>query len=415
MQWRRICVAGYDAIRLFTAYAILEVSVDDEIVRSVSGIDPTIQRYLLSDKYINGLLREEEKGTRRIYHAILADYILGQLGEVEKKEYHSLAVEIYRKRLYREPKPDMLAAIRLAEHTLVAEGSRAFVYSVINECFPALLDLGLLDSATSLCVRALETVEKDSPDEATIRGNLGLVYRERGELDKAEEMLQMAIEIDEKLGREKGKASNYGNLGLIYQSRGELDKAEEMLQMALEIDEKLGREEGKASDYGNLGLIYQSKGELDKAKKILRMALEINHKLNRQGGTASNYGNLGVIYAIMGELDEAEKMLRSALDINLKLGRQGDVASNYQNLAGIYQARGDLDKAEEMLRKAVEIDEKLGLPEGMARGYGNLGVIYKQRKRSEEAKKCWLKALGLFEEMGMSQMVDKTRNLLSKV
>jgi len=64
-------------------------------------------------------------------------------------------------------------------------------------------------------------------------GNLGLIYRTRGQLDRAEEMHKKALAINEKLGRQKGMANQYGNLGAIYQTRGELDRAEEMHKKSL--------------------------------------------------------------------------------------------------------------------------------------------------------------------------------------
>ena len=47
----------------------------------------------------------------------------------------------------------------------------------------------------------------------------------------------------------------YGNMGNIFQTQGDLDKAMQMVQKALDINEALGRKEGMASDYGNMGNI----------------------------------------------------------------------------------------------------------------------------------------------------------------
>ncbi len=186
VQWRRICEAGYDAIQLFESYAVLEVGVPDDVLEVVSGLSATTRKRLQNDSYLLGLLRQEGEG-KRIYHAILADYILGQIGEDEKKEYHSRAVEVYREKLVKaekeQIKPDALAAIRLAEHVLAAEGKEAFVDAFLNECTKPLLILGLLDAAISLSKRALGMVVKESEEEAMVMGNLGMIYRRRGELD----------------------------------------------------------------------------------------------------------------------------------------------------------------------------------------------------------------------------------------
>ncbi len=71
-------------------------------------------------------------------------------------------------------------------------------------------------------------------------------------------------------------ARDYGNLGLIYRSRGELDRAEEMHKKSLAINEKLGRQEGIAIQYCNLGLLYRTPGELDRAEDMLKKSLVLS-------------------------------------------------------------------------------------------------------------------------------------------
>jgi len=65
-----------------------------------------------------------------------------------------------------------------------------------------------------------------------------------------------------------------GNLGLIYRTRGDLDRAEEMHRKSLAIEEKLGRIEGMASDYANLGSVYKKRGDQAKAHEYWQLAKE---------------------------------------------------------------------------------------------------------------------------------------------
>ncbi|MCJ7777505.1 MAG: tetratricopeptide repeat protein [Sedimentisphaerales bacterium] len=370
-QWKEVCKKGKDAMRLLKAYAILEVGVPDEVVHAVGKLDTDEFQHVMADKYYGGLLREEGQG-KRIYHAILADYVLEQIGEQEKKEYHGRAVEVYRKRLHKDIKPDELAAARLAEHVLATKGKKAFVYALVNECTPPLINLGLLDAVINLSDKARGMVKKGSKEEAAVLGNLGVIYRDRGELDKAEEMHNKALEIDKKLGRLEGMASQYGNLGLIYQTKGELDKAEEMYNKVLNIEEKLGRPEIIATAYGNLGVIYGTRGQLDKAEEMHNKALEINKKLGWLEGEANQYAAIALI----------EKV------------------------------RGNLDKAERLHLKGLEIEEKLGRLEGIARHYGNLGLIYEERGDKKKARENWEKALAIYKKIGMKPEVEKTQRLI---
>jgi tetratricopeptide (TPR) repeat protein len=418
VQWNKVSNISEDAIGLFKAYAILEVGVPDDVVEAVSKIDSNTRLHLVADKYLCGLLREEGEGLR-IYHAILADYIVGQIGEGERKEYHGRAVEVYREKLAEakkaQTKPDVLAAIRLPEHVLAAEGKKAFVYAFVNECTQPLVNIGLLDAAIAFSERALKVVEKGAEEEASVRSNLGIVYRMRGDLDKAGEMHERALEIYKKIGHKEGMTASYGNLGVIYEMRDDLDKAEEMTHKGLKIDEKLGRIEGMAAKYNNLGMIYFKRGDLDKAEDMHKRALEIDKQKANKKGIASAYGNLGVIYRNRGELDKAQEMFLKGLEIDGKLGRLEGMAAKYSNLGVVYLKRGDLDKAEEMHKKSLEIREKLGLQEGIANSYSNLGGIYQQRGDIEKSREYGEKAVELYKRIGMPHMVEKVEAWLKEI
>jgi len=281
-QWRELSKRGKNAIRLFKAYAVLEVAVLEEVVEVVSELDSDTRQSLVADNYLGGLIRREAEG-RRIYHAILADYILEQIGEAERKDYHGRAVEVYREKLAAAKKanvkPDALAAMRLPEHVLAAEGKEAFVDAFVNECFGFLFKLGLLDAATGLSKRALKFVKKGSKDEASVMGNLGIVYKTRGELNNAKKIFTRILKIHKKIGLEKEMASDCANLGGIYVQLGVLDKAEELFKSALEIDQKLGWLEGLAHDNVNLGMIYKKRGDIAKAREYLEKAVELYKKI----------------------------------------------------------------------------------------------------------------------------------------
>ncbi len=77
-------------------------------------------------------------------------------------------------------------------------------------------------------------------------------------------------------------AKVYGNLGIIYRTRGNLDQAEAMYQKALEVDKALGRKEGMAVDYRNLGSIYETRGHLDRTKIMYRKALALFKAIGAQ-------------------------------------------------------------------------------------------------------------------------------------
>jgi len=404
-QSRRLCDEHKEnAVKLFEGYAILEVPVPDEVVDAVSEVDAAARKALTANAYVAGLLRTEPDGTR-IYHSLFADHICTQISDPEAKIYHTRAINTYRRRLTANAKPDALAAVRLPEHVLAVEGGRAFITSFVNECFAPLRSLGLLDAALAMSKRTLdEYVTSGSELEAVITGNLGLIYRSRGDLDEAERMHLRSLEFDQKHGRLQGIADQYSNLGGVSQTRGDLDEAEQMHRSALRINEKLGRLEGMACNYSNLGLIFQVRGNLVEAENWLNKSLEIEEKLGRLEGVAATYGNLGNVSLRRGELDQARTMYVRALKINEKLGHLEGIATNYSNLGHVSSASGDLDNAVKMHRRALEIETRLGRPEGLANQYGNLGNILQARGDLDAAENMYGWVLEI--EQGLGRLVS---------
>ncbi len=380
-QWKKIGQGGAtgdqcaEAVALFQAYAILEVPVPDDVVEIVADVTAAQRKALMHDRFLGPLLRTEGEN-RRIYHAILADHICGDMTDKEAEPYHRRALQEFRKRLETAKKentaPDALAARRLAVHVGRVEGPSDFVTAFIEECLHPLRALGQLDAAVVLAEEALARLTDDSKAAAILYGNLGLIYQSQGEVDRAEKKHRMALRINEKLHWLEGMADQYGNLGLIYYTRGDLDGAEKMHSKSLEIERKLGRRAGMADDYGNLGLIYTMRGDLDRAEEMHGESLEINQDLGRLEGISNAYGNLGTIYT----------------------------------------RRGGFDRAEEMHRKSLEIETKLGRIEGMANDYANLGAVSEQRGRPAKARELWIKARDLYERAGMPHMVEKVQGWL---
>jgi len=413
-QWQRVCAKESEAVRLLQAYAILEVTVPDEVVETVAAVDSAVRTHLLADPYIATLLRPEEDG-RRIYHSLLADHVREHIANTDAAAYHRRAIEEYRRRLTADVKADALSAMRLAEHVLAAEGREAFFTALSRECTEPLLNLGLLDKAEALLLHALDSARHGSHDEAVARGNLGVIYERRGELERAEEMHLQSLEVFKQLGCLKGMATQYNGVGEVYYTRGQLDQAEQMFLKSLAIDEQLDWPRGLAGSYGNLGLIHKRRGELDEAETMYTKALAIFERLRLFAGMARQYNNLGSVHSQRGDLDQAEQMHERALDISRSLGRIDGIASACGNLGIIHFERDDLDRAEESFKEALRLFGQLGDLQGVAKQHGKLGCVSWKRGDYQDARQSWTRARDLFRRIGMPHMVEEMQGWLDEL
>jgi tetratricopeptide (TPR) repeat protein len=251
--------------------------------------------------------------------------------------------------------------------------------------------------------------------KASALGNIGLIYKAKGDLDQALKYYQEALEIDKEISFRQGEANQLGNIGLIYKAQGDLDQALNIFQDILEIHREIGHREGEANDLGNIGNVYYLKGDLDQALKYQKEALKIDKEIGFREGEASDLGNIGVIYRAKGDLDQALKYLEEALKIHKEIGyRQGE-ASDLGNIGLIYQDKGDLDQALKNQKEALEIDKEMGFREGEANSLGNIGLIYQAKGDLDQALKYMNDTLKIFEEIGMPEQIGIMKRNIERI
>ena len=421
-QRRRILRRGADASRLFSAHAVLEVPVPDDLVREVAQLDSHAHDTLLADPYVHGLLLTPEAhestktpGRRRIYHRILVDAIRAALPQDELQTLHRQAIAAYRQRLETGEPSDPLPALRLPEHVLAAEGAEAFAESVASGTARHLRQLGLWEEAEGLLVRAMAIVREETPLGIFFLNECGWIRKTRGDLDGAEGFFNAALRASEDSDDPAGAADSLENLGLLFRIRDELDRAERALLQSLAIVETQGSPSAMASRYGNLGSVYLTRGHLERAAEMNHRSLELHQQLGDLSAVARDYGNLAVVHRRKDDLDGAESYVRRSLEIHQHLGHVEEMAINYKNLGAILAMRGALDAAEEAVHRAMTINTNLGRPAGLAACHQNLGAIAAQRNEIETARAHWLNSIALYEQLGAQQMVAELTQLLESI
>lgn len=133
------------------------------------------------------------------------------------------------------------------------------------------------------------------------------------------------------------KARPHTNTGLAYDEKGDMDKAQDEYQRAIQL------EPNYLAPYGPLAVIYGKRGDIDRAISMLLWAIPRLPDKDPKFYTA-----LGVAYKVKGLLKEAEIEFQNALMINPNY----DTA--HYNLAEIYEQMGLKQEAFEHYKRFVE-------------------------------------------------------------
>nr|QNO55822.1 photosystem I assembly protein Ycf3 [Methanosarcinales archaeon ANME-1 ERB7] len=365
----------------------------------------------LTDIKERGILVEPEEKFYQIYHPLFREFLrdIQPIALQNKRELYCKAMG--------KVKADFDLIYILLE---VLNEPNIFVELIkLTENYEAINFIGIqsntwgkLDQAIYAWNHLLEkTKGVDKEWEPVATGNIGIVYLTQGELDKALEYFEKALELNVELGRKGEMTAAFANMGNVYLTKGELNKALEYFEKALELNVELGRKEGMAVDFGNIGIVYLTQGELDKALEYFKKALELDKELRNKEGIANQLGNIGIVYADKGELEKAREYYKKALELNEELGRKEGIANQLGNIGIVYQGKGELDNALEYFEEALKVDKDLGNKEGIAADLGNIGNVYKIKGELDNALEYYGKGLKKFKDIG--NRIETARTLMN--
>ncbi|MEV4418045.1 tetratricopeptide repeat protein, partial [Catellatospora sp. NPDC049609] len=260
---------------------------------------------------------------------------------------------------------------------------------------------GAHDEAVDAYTRALALCERSDWTEgaATVVGNLGGVYRLRGDLRRAADHVARSLSLNVRAGRTAGQAVNLGNLALIHGELGGLAEAHSLYQRCLLLYRRLASRSGEAVCLTNLGEVGHWLGD-EQAAAHLDAALAAHREINDRAGEADTLRCLAALRASDGELAEAQRLAESALAITRDCGDRRVEANTLTTLADIHHSQGCGDVALEMYRTAGELSRAAGRRYAEAVAFiGQAGVLT-AGGRHEQAQDVATRALAMARSAG---------------
>jgi len=203
--------------------------------------------------------------------------------------------------------------------------------------------------------RALQLAEATADAhylQCRILRSLAAVFRDTGEIEKSEKLLNKAIDLARSADDDRGLAAAYNAFGTLYHRANDPEKAitnlnESLAHMPLEHFDR-------ARVYNNLGLAYLRLRKFDESERWFKRSLELKALGGDTLGQANTQMNLVRLYREGASLAKATRAATAAAELFGRVFAWRETGDARATLAHLLAESGDRERAEAELSAAVE-------------------------------------------------------------
>ena len=239
---------------------------------------------------------------------------------------------------------------------------RTLEVRALNVSGAVALERGGIAEASYFFTRAQEQAMQDN-DMATVgrcANNLGIIATMQGDYPRAIGAYTRAIAAYERAHYHRGIAESRHNLGITYREQGQLDHALQAADAAVRDAEWLDDRGFKAQALAGRAEIRLVQDEPELAIREAQEALAIHRGLNDGVLETEDLRILAVAQGLAGKIRDAEDMLRDVIARATDHNRPLLVATAQRDLAGVLYRTGDRVAATAMARVARATFDRLG-------------------------------------------------------
>ena len=219
--------------------------------------------------------------------------------------------------------------------------------------------IGKHDLRLSLSKIALEAAEKQGNylEQARILLlNISWVYLGWYDFDECKKSTRQGEKIAEKIKDRYMIAVAKRTRGLIHKEQGEYEMAEQLLLEATTLFEKEQDSHFKAVNYGSLASLYRDMKRLNHSEKYLNKAICIANDIENNEEILSVFKQkMANLLLQQGNLNEAEICIKEALSLTRRINKPKGEAYCEHYMAIIEEKRGNIQAAGEHIERAANI------------------------------------------------------------
>ncbi|NEQ47959.1 MAG: tetratricopeptide repeat protein [Leptolyngbya sp. SIOISBB] len=275
---------------------------------------------------------------------------------------------------------DRQLALGQEEAAIAAWQQAADIYSSVG-------DLPNLQAAIEPLTKTLIAIGRYSDAEIVIRQQLTLAQTQR---DRVGQMYAL------------------NNLGVLYLQQGQLERATAALATALDLAEALPDDTGIGLSLSNLGLAARLADDLAAARNYYESAIQYRRAATDWVGVANSSNSLAAIYRQLSDDDRALELYLAAREAALIDNHTPTLLTALDGMIGVYADLGDIEALEAAIAERTTLTPPLAPSEQQLGLYIGLGRYYEQLEDYPRAQAAYDQALAITEDIGAGAAAQRT-------
>jgi len=223
---------------------------------------------------------------------------------------------------------------------------------------------------------------------AMIHNTRGLVYMGKAEYEASLNAYQKVMKLAESKNNPQLNdvlSKTYGNLGGVYYQLGQIDKALETTKKCLTLSETIQDTTDIALNHLRLAMVYNDLNELDNGINHLMKARIFFKDLNNPAMLVYAESNLGKIFLKKQQLDSAFTHYQEAHVYAKVLGEQEEYITTLLAMANVKLEQNKLTEAQKYAEDALKGAQKNGYSNSEQKAYDILYKIALKKGKTREA------------------------------
>lgn len=244
-----------------------------------------------------------------------------------------------------------------------------------------------------------------------ISNNLGALYEELGEYQKAIDAYQQGLRYTAKSGNKLQVPRIQINLAKLYGYLGEKQRSEELMRQALEVFVANQDKEGQIRSLTNLGTVKLTAGEYSQARDLFLQAQALSVE------TGDRTSQIGILQGLGDIAFETEATQEKAIDYYTQVYKLATEAENVFSAGHVLERLGDCAfKAKDYLtaiQQFTRASEAISLRQSLALVFFKLSRAYFSTGQFDQAEKAIVKAIEIREFMRSNVKIQELRQSVS--